>query len=39
MMLGASYGTHIEVETSGEEAGEVADALKALVAGRFGEPS
>lgn len=39
MMLAASYGTHIDVETSGAEEEAVADALKALVAGRFGEKS
>ena len=37
MMLAASYGTHIDVETSGAEEEAVAEALKALVAGRFGE--
>jgi phosphocarrier protein HPr len=39
MMLGASCGTQIEVETSGLQAEEVAAALRALVANRFGEPS
>ncbi|MCB1353161.1 MAG: HPr family phosphocarrier protein [Rhodobacteraceae bacterium] len=39
MMLAASYGTHIDVETSGAEEEAVAEALKALVAGRFGEKS
>jgi phosphocarrier protein HPr len=39
MMLGASYGTQIDVETSGAEAEQVAVALKALVSHRFGEPS
>lgn len=39
MMLAASYGTHVEVETSGAEAEEVAEALKSLVANRFGEKS
>lgn len=39
MMLAASYGTHIEVETSGDQAQEVAEALKALVSSRFGETS
>ncbi|MEM8572592.1 MAG: HPr family phosphocarrier protein [Pseudomonadota bacterium] len=39
MMLAASYGTHIDVETSGAQAEEVADALRALVSGRFGESS
>lgn len=37
LMLAASRGTSIEVETSGEEAGKLADALEALVAARFGE--
>jgi phosphocarrier protein HPr len=37
LMLAASRGTTIEVETSGAEAGKLADALEALVAARFGE--
>lgn len=37
LMLAASRGTSIEVLTSGEEAGKLADALEALVAARFGE--
>lgn len=37
LMLAASKGTTIEVETSGPEAGRLADALQALVADRFGE--
>jgi len=37
LMLAASCGTSIEVETSGPEAGKLADALEALVADRFGE--
>ena len=37
LMLAASKGTSIEVETSGPEAEKLADALEALVAGRFGE--
>ena len=37
LMLAASRGTTIEVETSGAEAGKLADALQALVAGKFGE--
>ncbi|MDF1855229.1 HPr family phosphocarrier protein [Pseudooceanicola sp.] len=37
LMLAASKGTTIEVETSGPEAGALADALQALVADRFGE--
>ena len=37
LMLAASKGTSIEVETSGPEAHKLADALEVLVAGRFGE--
>lgn len=37
LMLAASMGTFIEVETSGPEAERLADALEALVADRFGE--
>lgn len=37
LMLAASIGTSIEVETSGPEAKELMDALSALVADRFGE--
>ena len=37
LMLAASRGTTIEVQTSGAEAGKLADALEALVAARFGE--
>ncbi|MFA5537979.1 MAG: HPr family phosphocarrier protein [Gemmobacter sp.] len=37
LMLGASRGTTIEVETSGPEAGALADALESLVADCFGE--
>lgn len=37
LMLAASMGTFIEVETSGAEAERLADALQALVAERFGE--
>lgn len=37
LMLAASNGTQIEVKTSGPQAGELADALKALVDGLFGE--
>lgn len=37
LMLAASKGTSIEVETSGPEAGRLADALEALVGDRFGE--
>jgi phosphocarrier protein HPr len=37
MMLGASYGTHIDVATEGREAEPLARALAALVESRFGE--
>jgi phosphocarrier protein HPr len=37
LMLAASRGTTIEVETDGPQAAELAAALTALVAGRFGE--
>lgn len=37
LMLAASRGTTIDVQTSGTEAGKLADALEALVAARFGE--
>ncbi|AHM03899.1 Phosphocarrier protein, nitrogen regulation associated [Roseibacterium elongatum DSM 19469] len=37
LMLAASMGTTIEVETSGPEAEPLADALEDLVADRFGE--
>ena len=37
LMLAASRGTSIDVQTSGAEAGKLADALEALVAARFGE--
>jgi phosphocarrier protein len=37
LMLAASIGTSIEVETTGPEAEKLMDALKALVADRFGE--
>jgi phosphocarrier protein len=39
LMLAASMGTSIEVETTGPEAETLADALQALVADRFGEDS
>jgi len=39
LMLAASMGTSIEVETTGPEAEQLADALAALVADRFGEGS
>jgi phosphocarrier protein len=37
LMLAASTGTIIQVETTGPEAQHLADALEALVADRFGE--
>ena len=37
LMLAASVGTTIEVETSGPDAARLADALEALVADKFGE--
>ncbi|NEY91066.1 HPr family phosphocarrier protein [Tabrizicola oligotrophica] len=37
LMLAASRGTSIEVRTSGAQAVELAGALEALVANRFGE--
>lgn len=37
LMLAASRGTTIEVETSGRQAAELGAALAALVADRFGE--
>ncbi|MDU8946007.1 HPr family phosphocarrier protein [Ovoidimarina sediminis] len=37
LMLAASKGTSITIETSGLQAEELADALEALVANRFGE--
>jgi phosphocarrier protein len=38
LMLAAAVGTTIEVVVEGPQAGELADALERLVAGRFGEP-
>jgi len=38
LMLAASKGTTIEVETSGPQAQVLAEALERLVADRFGEP-
>ncbi|UWQ17373.1 HPr family phosphocarrier protein [Jannaschia sp. M317] len=38
LMLAASRGTSIEVETSGPDADALMEALAALVADRFGEP-
>lgn len=37
LMLAAACGTTIDVETDGNEADALADALRDLVAGRFGE--
>ena len=37
LMLAASKGTTIEVQTSGADASALAEALKALVADKFGE--
>jgi len=37
LMLAASVGSTIEVETKGAQADALADALTRLVAGRFGE--
>ncbi|MDE4132902.1 HPr family phosphocarrier protein [Phaeobacter sp. QD34_3] len=37
LMLAASKGTTIDVETSGPDAGALAEALEALVADKFGE--
>ena len=37
LMLAASKGTTIEVQTNGPDAVALADALEALVADRFGE--
>jgi phosphocarrier protein HPr len=37
LMLAASMGTTIEVETTGPQAQHLADALEALIADRFGE--
>lgn len=37
LMLAASKGTTIEIQTSGPDAEALADAIEALVADRFGE--
>jgi phosphocarrier protein len=37
LMLGAARGSTITVETEGPQAAQLADALAALVANRFGE--
>lgn len=39
LMLAASYGSTIEVETSGAQAEALMTALEALVADKFGEES
>jgi phosphocarrier protein HPr len=39
LMLGGAYGTQIEVETTGPEAGALMTALEALIADKFGEES
>jgi phosphocarrier protein len=39
LMLGAGRGTSIEVDVEGVEAEPLAAALRALVEGRFGEPT
>lgn len=39
LMLAASKGSTIDVQTSGPDAEALADALEALVADRFGEES
>lgn len=39
MMLAAAKGTHIDIVVEGVEAGALAEALTALVEGRFGEAS
>lgn len=39
MMLAASKGASIEITVAGAQAEELAEALRRLVAGRFGEPT
>ena len=39
LMLAASIGTTIEVETKGDAALDLADALEGLIASKFGEDS
>lgn len=39
LMLAATKGTNINVETNGPQAQDLMDALQALVADRFGEDS
>lgn len=38
LMLAASFGTMIDIETRGAEAGKLAEAIADLVADKFGEP-
>ena len=37
LMLAASRGTTVDVETRGSDAGALADAIEALIADKFGE--
>ncbi|MGV6840387.1 MAG: HPr family phosphocarrier protein [Planktomarina sp.] len=37
LMLAAAKGSYIDIETSGPQADELAEALEALLADRFGE--
>jgi phosphocarrier protein len=39
MMLAAARGTSIDIVVDGTEAAALADALRILVGGRFGEPN
>jgi phosphocarrier protein len=39
MMLAAARGTSIDIVVDGTEAAALADALRTLVGGRFGEPN
>lgn len=39
LMLAAAKGTSIDIRVEGAEAPALANALRALVTGRFGEPS
>lgn len=39
LMLAAGRGTSIDVKVEGADAEPLAEALRALVAGRFGEPT
>jgi phosphocarrier protein len=39
MMLAAAQGAEIEIRTRGQDEEEAMDALAALIADRFGEPS